>query len=334
MTQSYSSGDHSRARSFVQYAQAFAAGGANGAFDFAVSHFGRGSQPAIWAEKSITSSTSLVGDSDYRAASRGFLELVRHRSLIGLIAQASSFARIPPRTPVLAQTGTITAQWVAEGGMIAADGFSAERVELAPLKVGAICVLTQELVRGAGRDFEPAISRELVRSIADAESFALLDPDAAGVADTAPASLLHGVDPLSSAGDIADDLDLLVAMFEGDLERAVLISRPETGVALCRAGFDAAGARGGEAAGLPLVTSSALPASVHMALVDPSGILLVDEGVVLDHSTQTSLQTGVDSDGQPIMLSLWQQNLVALLATRTLNWRAVRPSVAWMEVAS
>ncbi|MFV1940629.1 hypothetical protein VPH49_07350 [Pseudomonas luteola] len=63
-----------------------------------------------------------------------------------------------------------------------------------------------------------------------------------------------------------------------------------------------------------------------LGLIDPSGIILADDGVLLDLSDQTTLTL---EDGN--VVSLWQLNLSAIKATRLLNWLTVREgSVAYI----
>lgn len=298
----------------------------------AAAEFGENSTAARLIRKELISSDSLHLDGDWRAAQRGFLELVRSRSLIGKIAAVSGFHKLPALVPTLRQTTPLMASWVAQGQPIATTAASFERITNQPLKLGSILPVTQEVLRGAGPDFESALSAELVRAVASLEGLSFIDPANAGVDGETPASVLFGTTAIPATDDSAADLKALIASFTGDLETAVFVMNPATAVSLAAGGFDGIGARGGELLGVPAVTSSAVPYSAAsgglVALVDPRKILLSDQGVTLDKSDQALVQVGTDSSGDPQYLSLWQNNCSAIKIVRGLNWQAAQPGCA------
>ncbi|WP_041709362.1 hypothetical protein [Advenella kashmirensis] len=72
-----------------------------------------------------------------------------------------------------------------------------------------------------------------------------------------------------------------------------------------------------------------------MILLDPSGIAISDDGVILDSSDQTTLEL-FDSNGDPSgdYLSLWQNNLAAIKVVHYLNWLDLRgTSVSFTDSA-
>lgn len=94
----------------------------------AAAEFGENSTAARLIRKELISSDSLHLDGDWRAAQRGFLELVRSRSLIGKIAAVSGFHKLPALVPTLRQTTPLMASWVAQGQPIATTAASFERI--------------------------------------------------------------------------------------------------------------------------------------------------------------------------------------------------------------
>ncbi|MCY1497742.1 hypothetical protein D9M68_317130 [compost metagenome] len=88
--------------------------------------------------------------------------------------------------------------------------------------------------------------------------------------------------------------------------------------------------RGGDFFGVPVVTSDSVPVDSNgavVALIDPAGILLTDEGVQIKHSNLSTI--GISGEQY---LSLWQNNLTAALAERFLNWEVARAgSIAWLS---
>ena len=294
--------------------------------------YGENSTAVRLLRKEFLSSDSLHLDGDWRAAQRGFLELVRSRSLIGKIAAVSGFYKLPALTPTLRQTAPLVASWVGQGQPIASTAGSFERIVNEPLKLGAILPVTQEVLRGVGADFESALSADLVRAVAALEGTTFIDPLNSGITDESPQSVLFGAVPIVSTDDPTADLKALIASFAGDLETAVFVLHPSTAVALAAADFEGIGARGGELLGVPAVTSSAVPYDIVtgglVALIDPRKILLSDQGITFDKSDQALVQVGTDSSGDPQYLSLWQNNCSAIKIVRGLNWQVGQPGCA------
>ncbi|WP_185749640.1 phage major capsid protein [Pseudomonas luteola] len=316
------------ANTLIRFLQAKAVGAGDplNALGYAKSQFGPSSTVVDLLQKEVMGTTNLGSDPDFLAAGRGFMELVRSRSLIGKITAASAFRKIPFETRILRQLSNPIATWTAEGQLIPVTGTDFENTSLLSAnKVAGIIPMTNELLKGAGANFEAAISRDLSRAVADLESTSFIDPANAGQVGVSPASITYGITPLSFiGGDSKPYVQALIDTFQGDLETAVFVTTPTIGTQLYNDGFLGAGALGGEVAGLPLVTSGAVPDG-FLGLIDPSGIILADDGVLLDLSDQTTLTLEDDS-----VVSLWQLNLSAIKATRLLNWLTVREgSVAY-----
>jgi HK97 family phage major capsid protein len=89
---------------------------------------------------------------------------------------------------------------------------------------------------------------------------------------------------------------------------------------------------GGTWMGLPVIVSSAMaavgsPTETQIALVTQSEVLLAEEGLAIDMSTEASLQLNdAPSAGAQSLVSLWQNNLMALRAERYINWAPRRPN--------
>lgn len=312
---------------YIRYIKCLAAtrGDPIHAKQIAIHQYGPSSDVVRLFEKALVVTIGdMPADPDFASAARQFIELTRKRSLIGKIADAFAFRKTPFNTRVLTQSTAPTASWNAEGQLIQTTTTKWERESLSRLKLDALIPLTDEAVKGQGADFESMVSRDLVRAIAELEGSSFIDPANAGVADLKPASVTNGLTPVTGTADAKADIESLIDGFAGDLETAVMVARPKDGIALQASGYLNAGARGGDVGGIPLVTSTAVPAGV-VALVDPAGILLADGGITLDMSDQTTIHFGPDSNGDYAVVSLFQENLVAVLAQRYLNWKTVRP---------
>lgn len=308
-------------RDYTRYVMAKAVGAGDPmlALGYAKAHFGPDNATVKLLQKDAMASGNLGDDPDFRAAGRAFVEIVKARSLIGKIQAAVGFRTVPFHTPTLTQQAAPIASWVSEGGPIQLASGSFERTKLVDRKLAGIVVMTTELLKGAGATFESAVSRELVRGIAALEGSSFIDPANAGAAGVSPASITHGITPVAGTSNAAKDIAALLDAFQGDLETAVFITAPKAGVSLNAAGFLGAGALGGDIGGIPQVTSSTVqPGTV--VLVDAAGVLLADDGVIMDTADQATL---IDSDGKP--LNLYMENLSAIKVVRHLNWEVARP---------
>jgi hypothetical protein len=169
-----------------------------------------------------------------------------------------------------------------------------------------------------------------VSAINYAESSALLDPANDG-SGSAPASLTHDAVTVASSGADADairaDLAALLSQYGGDLSRSVWAVSAATAVRLSLLGGSLGDSdvnvTGGFFAGLPLCAARGVPDN-QLVLLDPSGIVLFDDGVRFDTSGETTLNTK-NAGGDDEVVTLWAANLGALKFVRVLDWQAARP---------
>ena len=303
------------------YARILRAKAHGGTPEFAQAQWGPNSRVAAILQKGMLSTVNVANDPDLRAASNGFLSLVRSRSLIGKIAAVSGFAKVPFETPTLIQKTPLGAAWTGETRVIALATSSFDTTTLPRKKIATIVPQTNELLKGAGADFESALSRDLVATVADLEGSAFITASNVETEDN-PAAVTAGITPTVGTTDPRADVKALLESFTGDIENAVIVTRPEAGLTLYNAGFLGSGVKGGDVAGVPHVTSKTVAAGT-VALIDPSHIMLADDGVVLDLSDESMV---IDENGKP--LSLWQFNLTAVRAIRYLNWKALPGAVS------
>lgn len=292
---------------------------------FAQRAFGEDAMSARILQKAAISTGDFGNDPDYRAASAALLELVRTRSLLGKI---TGWRRVPFMTQVMKEVAVPIATWVKEGNRKPVTASNFDNTSLQNRKVAGIVPVTNEVLRRTGQQFTITIQQQIVRALAKVESESLIDPDNAGIADTAPPSITYGAPNDASTGNPEDDLDRLLDLFGGDEETMVIVTHPRTAVRLYHRGYENAGARGGDVAGIPLVTSTGVPFDSSGALlvaVDPARVLLADDGVNLDLSAETTLQF---DGGESV--SMFQTNTTAVLAERTLNWEAQAGAVAYL----
>src|SRR5690606_16487975 len=181
----------------------------------------------------------------------------------------------------LRATETTRGYWVEQFKPIPLSKRALAGSSLPRRKIGAIIAATVESIEKDGPDAEGRIEADLRAACAATLDAAFIDVSNGGIPDVTPASVVYDLG-VSSQGDPASDIELLIAGFGGDLSAAYFITDPTTAaqVALARdAGgafmFPDAGPRGGSIVGVPLLTSRGSPRDStggQIALVDASGV--------------------------------------------------------------
>ena len=237
--------------------------------------------------------------------------------------------------PFLRGTEFPTAVWAGEGTTIPLSGASLEPLSIRSKKLGTIIIQTREFLTAAARGDvrqQAQFTAELGRIINQLVAETFLDHTNAGD-DATPAGLGYGLPVLPGSADAVDDVAALAESFGGDLTRAVLVMHPMLAVRAGEKFNSMCGARGGDAGGIPVVTSTAAPLTsdggiIH--LIDPSGVAAIEEGFTLDAATSTNLEVPDSNLGY---FGLFQTDTIALRAMRFMNWmRALESSVAVMGV--
>lgn len=227
------------------------------------------------------------------------------------------------------------AAWVEEGKPIPVLQPTIDNVGLEPGKLCALSCWTKESVE-TSPGIEQLIFDDLTRAYVDALDLAMFDPDNDG-SGAAPASLTNGALAIASTGDIGEDLAELFAAFTGNLAGAYFITTPEVaaGLAAEPIGRDV-GARGGDLAGVPVLTATAAPGGL-LTLIDPTFVLAAhDDDLELSTGREASIEM-LDSSLQgsavadvngASLVSMWQTNTVAIRAVGRVAWAAARPGAA------
>lgn len=257
----------------------------------------------------------------------GFVSLARSHGVIGKVL---GWRKVQPHRPVLGQITVAAATWTGEGQPLAVSSGEYLPVTLGTKTAGCIAVVTNEAARAAGEGLASELSGDLIRAVTQLEASTLTDPSNAGTA-TSPASLTNGVTPVPAAGDIDADLADLIADFEGDLSRAVFIMSPESAMGLAvKLKNTEIGPRGGELYGVPVVTAEGVADGICL-LIDPSRILLTDDGGSVELAKNASIDLEPEEGQETEVLNLWQQNLAAYKVTRRVNWLAMPGGVSYLD---
>lgn len=271
-----------------------------------------------------------------------FVEFLRPQTLLGRIP---NIRRVPFNIKFTRQTAGTTGTFVGEGLAKPVGKMDFELLSMTWAKAATIIVMTDELVRFSNPNSEVLARDDLAAGIARYLDLRFIDPVYAGVANVSPASITNGVSPIASLGTtialITDTVEAaLASMITADLNLGGLVWVMNPGTALSLSlkrtsqdvfAFPGLGPTGGTFFGYPVITSrnvalSGSPTESFVVLMDPSEIMLADDGAVsIDMSNEASLQMdSAPSAGAQSLVSLWQNNMVALRAERYINWRKRR----------
>jgi Phage capsid family len=264
------------------------------------------STDATWASPLVPSQISTA-----------FLTQIRKASVIGKL----DVLRVPFNVQMtVLQSGSSTA-WMGEGKVKPISKMSfANQAALAVTKCSSIIVLTKELMKFSEDGSEEALQQILLNEVVTFTDAAFLGTAAATA--TSPAGLLNGVTASAS-------LDATISAFFTSRPNA---ASPTWVIAPAKLGALTADLNVPQTyKGYPIVQTPA--AGPHAILLDPRGIAVADGGIVLDVSNEAAIQM----DGAPtdppvaatVYASLFQLDLSAVRAERTVNWTKETNAVAY-----
>src|SRR5260221_4336510 len=236
------------------------------------------------------------------------LSIVRPLEIIG---QLQGLRRIPFDTVLNTTTGASSANWVGEGKPAPLTRATyAKLLQLTPLKVVALCVVTEELSRSSTPNAESTLSKDFVDACVVASDVAFIDPANAGVAGAKPASVLNGAPAFAGTGatlaaidgDLGKLMDSLIAK-GSTLQFASWVLDPMSVSFLTRLrgsggvqAFPGLTMKGGTLLSLPAIVSGNMPnvgspQSSSIEPIDASRIWLAeDPAMAFDVSAEATLQ--------------------------------------------
>jgi hypothetical protein len=200
-------------------------------------------------------------------------------------------------------------------------------------------VVSKELSRAPGA--EATLANTVAAGVAEYEGTQFLDPSISAIANQRPGAITNGATAITSTGgsaaQIVADLAALIQAITTAGESLTWITRPTTaytiGARLAGVGMSTDLPR--TLLGIPIIISAAAPAR-QITLVDAAGIVYSDSGQV---DISAAEQGTVEMNNVPtsratastVMISLWQNNLLAIKVLRWVTWqRAIPGSVAYM----
>jgi HK97 family phage major capsid protein len=329
-------------------ALAMAGGNAESATLFASSQGWSNAAEVLHSLKSIMDPNSTSNMQLATPASFDLAEFIRPQTIIGRLI---GLRRAPSRTRIIAATAGSTAYWVGEfqPRPISHPTMNGEELDL--FAVVAVLVTTQELLKSSEPSAESFLSRDLAGAAIAAMDAAFIDFENSGEVGVKPASITDGVSPIPSTGstlaqidaDLEDMVQALIAS-GSDLTYAAWVLNPRTALYLARLrgsgganAFPGITVKGGDLCGLPAIVSAGVPinagspgaGTTTITLLDPSQILVADDGAgELVTSSNASLQMlDNPATGATSLVSLFHTNAVAMRLTRYVNWKRCRDGV-------
>jgi hypothetical protein len=228
------------------------------------------------------------------------------------------------------QTGGAAYHWVKQGDPKPVSDYSfTDGTTLTATKGAGIIVTTHELARAAVPGAADALRDDLIAGLAEFTDTSFLDPAAAAVADTQPASVTNGTTPIAGTGDIVADVATLLGAFYD--------ASPGGDPVLVMGGGPRSALTGVNRPAEPIVLSGAAGVLGIIVALDPRRILVADGGVEIDVSQYAAFQMDSAPDApataSSIIVDLWSRNLVGLRIDRTVNWSAAPDSVQYLTLA-
>lgn len=277
----------------------------------------------------------------YQVMASEFIEFLRPQTLIGRIP---GLRRVPFNIKLPRQTAGSSTGWVGEGLGKPVSKLSFDTVTLRWAKAAGIVVMTDELVRFSNPSAEALVRQDLAASMVQFLDRQFIDPDVAAVANVSPASVTNGADTSAAGGTTADFLrtdakEAFGAFMSANIatDGLVWIMQPALALSigmmlnpLGQAEFPGLGADGGTLFGFPVITTNNMDAG-DIVLLKPSEIFLADDGTItIDVSREASLHVDDNPTAAQDLVSLWQNNMVAVRAERYINWLVRRAEAVYV----
>lgn len=253
---------------------------------------------------------------------------------------------VPARIHIKGSDGVATGYWVGESKAIPVSKGDASDVELTPLKVGAIAVISKELVESSDPSAELWVRDMLVKASAQRVDTTFLSAAAAS-SGVSPAGILNGLSALAPSGTDADAVraDLmslyaphlaaknasgLVQVMTPSMAKALQLLRNTLG----QREFPDIRADGGSLEGDTVYTGDNVTPG-DWILLKPSEIWKIGERAVEVSMSDTATIEQNDAPqgagdtptaASATISSLWQTEQVGFKVVRPINFKLRRPS--------
>lgn len=295
---------------------------------------GGGSGSGEWGAELVQADNRYTGD---------FITYLTSRTVYDKLA----LRQVPANVTIKGQDGTATGYWVGESKPIPVSKADFSTVSLTPLKVGALAVVSNELLRDSSPSAEMLIRDALADASAQRIDTTFLSTTAAS-AGVSPAGLLNGLTAVLSSGTDATalrtDIKALYRNFINakNVGGLTLVMHPAQAKALSllvnslgQTEFPGLNAEGGTLLGDTVVTGDNVEGS-FMILLKPSDIYRIgDTGVEVSVSREAAIEQNSAPTGAtdtPVGVSqawtsMFQSESTAIKVVRSINF-AKRRSTA------
>ncbi len=286
-----------------------------------------GAVSGAWGAELVTANTRFTGD---------FIEYLRSKTVFDKLP----LREVPANVQIKGQDGTATGYWVGEGKAIPAGNADFSSVNLTPLKVAALAVITNELLRDSSPSAEMLVRETLADASAQRIDGTFLSNTAASNG-VSPAGMLNGVSAMTSSGDGTDgllgDIRQLYAPFIAaknasglyfvttpSLAKSISLMRN----ALGNREFPELTAQGGMLEGDQVVTGDNVGAG-DLILLKPSDIYKIgDTGVEVSISREATIEMNSVPTGDALtpaaqsedMVNMFQNESTAIKVVRRINF--------------
>lgn len=302
---------------------------------------GGGSGSGEWGADLVSADARYTGD---------FIEYLNSMTVFDRLG----LREIPANVTVKGQDGAATGYWVGESKPIPSSAQSFSAVSLTPLKVAALAVVSNELLRDSSPAAEQLVRDALVEASVQKIDTTFFSTTAAS-AGVSPAGILNGISAGSSSGTDADglraDIKALYASFiaaknasglsivmNPALAKAIQLLTNSLGVVE----FPGITQNGGTLLGDNVITGDNIDAN-HMIILKPSDIYRIgDTGVQVSISREAMIEMDTAPTGAsdtPVaastaMVSMFQSESTAIKVVRPINFQARRSgAVAYISDA-
>jgi hypothetical protein len=302
---------------------------------------GGGTESGEWGHELVNANTQYTGD---------FIEYLYSMTVYDKLP----LRVVPANVMIKGQDGAATGYWVGESRAIPATTVDFMNVSLTPLKVGALAVVSNELLRDSSPAAEGLVRDALVEASSQRVDLTFMSATAA-VSGVSPAGILAGVAPLSSdgtdAGGLRSDIKSLYAAFLAakNATNLWLVMNPSLAKSiqlmvnpLGQPEFGGINSTGGNLLGDNIVVGDNVPGGV-VALLKPSDIYRIgDTGVevslskdaMIEQSTAPTGRTDTPVAASQYFNSMFQTESTAIKVVRSINFAKRRSSaVQWINDA-
>lgn len=303
---------------------------------------GGGTGSGEWGAELAQIDTAFAGD---------FVEYLYSQTVFDRLALRS----VPARVRVKGQDGAFTGYWVGESKAIPMSKGDYSQVDLDPLKVAALSVISMELMEDSSPSAEMLVRDGLAEASIQRIDTTFLSANAAS-SGVSPAGILNGVTAIQASGAdaaaVRTDMQALLYPFVTNKMASgiTLLMNPATAMAigwmvnaLGQPEFPGLSQNGGTLNQLPVMVGDNVPAGTIIAIRSQDVWKIGDSGIRISMSREATIEqrddptgatdtpTGVTTTG---LTNMFQEESVAFKVVRRINYGKRRSTaVAFVENA-